>query len=344
MHELMKWVLFFVSIGLPYLLGCSKAEERAAVPASAGTTIEFSGIGQLGIFDPSVAKDPSSSRVWMAFSSVDPSAQWPANTRAISSHLAYSDNGGTSWTYDRVISSFTDVTIGLAAPNNAGTWDHEVSQLVYDENAPTNEKWKIFWHHYLQINGTRTFEHGWIAYKAASTPALLQSATEHKLFAGTIYDTSNNSTGGATQSPVSGAPEVNFTGLHANLGSCGNLTEPGALSTSSGLYLVLHCQVLTGTPDNLIVLLKYTQGTNTWSYVGTLLRNADATALGFDRGFSAPSMVTLSGVDYLLVTPARLSPFDGYYDGCHLFPFSGIATGALTGSTGARTPTLYLQT
>ncbi len=58
-----------------------------------------------------------------------------------------------------------DVTVQLAAPLNAGSWVNEVSSLVYDKGADEDEKWKLIWHHYLQINGDRIFEHGWFSSK-----------------------------------------------------------------------------------------------------------------------------------------------------------------------------------
>ena len=101
-------------------------------------------------------------------------------------HLGHSDDSGATWVHDKIISAYGDVTVGLAAPNNAGTWINEVSSLLYDANAVSDSQWKLFWHHYLAINEVnsandgRHFEHGWLAYKSAATPTALDVATEHK--------------------------------------------------------------------------------------------------------------------------------------------------------------------
>jgi len=88
-----------------------------------------------GIFDPSVATDPASGRVWMSYSSVD----GPGGSGRISTWLAYSDDGGQRWCGARRVNAARDVPTAerpaaLAAfPTH---WSHEVSALVYDVDAP----------------------------------------------------------------------------------------------------------------------------------------------------------------------------------------------------------------
>lgn len=56
-----------------------------------------------GYADPSIRKDPARDRLWMVYS-------WPHTTTAVGraatavdTHLAHSDDGGRSWTFDRVL-------------------------------------------------------------------------------------------------------------------------------------------------------------------------------------------------------------------------------------------------
>lgn len=66
--------------------------------APAAEKLTFSGIGDLGIFDPSITLDPSSGRLWMSYSSVNTSPNYSSSVYwAVSTRLAYSDDDGLSW-------------------------------------------------------------------------------------------------------------------------------------------------------------------------------------------------------------------------------------------------------
>jgi hypothetical protein len=76
----------------------------------------------------------------------------------------------------------------------------EVTALAFDPGAPQPARWKLFWHQYLNVNGDRYFEHGWLAYKEAETPEQLVSARPVKLI--TARDCSNTrSRGGQGRNP-----------------------------------------------------------------------------------------------------------------------------------------------
>ena len=319
----------FAGIGISATLG-SLPPER----------ITFAGVGAHGIFDPSVALDPVTGRLWMSYSAVEGPTN---NVNVVAIRLAYSNDQGKTWigsSSGGLISNFLDVSIPLPPPNNAGTWINEVSQLIYDPGAIPAERWKILWHHYLVVNGARLFEHGWIAMKVASTPQGLAAAPEIKLFGGYLYNAGNNIAGGGSRSPVGGAPLIQLDIAIPELNSC-LFTEPGLYATKGALYLSLQCEHFAGTQvdDRLIVLLKCTSPCNTgsaasWSYLGTALKKSDATAFGFDFGFAAPSMFA-SGKDvYLVVTGANLvTPPVGIpyakYSGCRVFKFADIETAKL---------------
>lgn len=331
------------------LLGCGGSSSGGGSDSPAPVfpgRIVFAGLGAHGIFDPSIAFDPGNGRLWMSYSAVDPSVSWPTqNFDVVSTRLAYSDDNGGTWTdTGSVINDFLDVTLPLAPPNDAGTWTNEVSQLIYDPGAIASEKWKLLWHHYLNINNSRRFEHGWIAMKMASAPENLATAPEIKLFGGYLYDPGNNTAGGSSRSPVGGAPLIQLdTELDPALNSC-VFTEPGMYATGGALYLSLQCVHLSDS-NRLIVLFKCVSPCNTgsavsWSYLGTVLQKSDAAAFGFDSGFSAPDMFESAGSIYLVATPVQTAgaPWPDYYSGCRVFRFADIDS-ALLQKSGAQ-PTL----
>jgi hypothetical protein len=331
-----KTIILLPLFAFVLFTGCN-SNNNGTQGSTTPARVNFTGVASHGIFDPSISLDPANNRFWMSYSAVDPSVNWPTqNPDAVSIRLAYSDDNGKTWSDSgSIVSNFLDVTIPLAAPNNAGTWINEVSQLIYDAGASQPEKWKILWHHYLLLNGTRHAEHGWIAMKTASRPKDLATAPEIKLFSGYLYDTSNNTLGGTSGSPVGGAPQIQLdTALNSALNTC-VFTEPGMYASNSALYVSLQCEHLANS-DRLIVLLKCISPCNagnsaSWAYLGNVLQKSDASAFGFDSGFAAPGIFASSGNIYLLATPVQTAgaPWPDYYKGCRVFKFSDIDTALL---------------
>ncbi|MBN2086448.1 MAG: exo-alpha-sialidase [Anaerolineales bacterium] len=321
------------------ILGCQSTAAAGGIPATASPRerIAFPGIGAHGIFDPSLTLDPEDGRLWMSYSAVDGSVDWPEQNRdGVSIRLAYSDNHGGTWTDSgAAVSPFQDVTLPLSPPNDAGTWVSEVSTLVYDPGASPEERWKLLWHHYLIVHNSRRFEHGWIAMKAAPNPEALAAAPEVKLFAGYLYDPGNNTAGGGSRAPVGKEPRIRLdTALSPDLNTC-VFTEPGMYATDAALYMSLACKHLADS-DSWIVLLKCAspcdvERSGSWTYLGTALRKSDAAAFGFDEGFSAPSLFASAGNVYLLVTPVQTggAPWSDYYSGCRVFQFSDLEAARL---------------
>ncbi len=115
-------------------------------------------------------------------------------------------------------------------------------------------------------------------------------------------------------------------------------------ATAGALYLSLQCVRLSDA-ERLIALFKCgspctTGSAASWSYLGAVLRKADAALFGFDTGFSAPSMFESGGNIYMVATPVQTSgaPWSDYYSGCRLFRFANIDS-ALLQKTGSQ-PTL----
>jgi len=281
-----------------------------APPPPMSGPIELS-VSASGIFDPSLADTPAGARAWMAYSAVDPSPRWPANTRTVTTRLAYSGDKGVAWTDQGVANPLTET-------NDGRSWVSEVSSLIYDPTAAGNARWKLFWHHYLLNGEERQFQHGWLGYKRASTPEGLRTATEVKLFAGSAYDGINDTTSGPTQSPVGGVPRIRIQNLGAP--DCVALSEPGAMATSSGIYMAVGCY----GANQRIILLKCAapcsiENPASWRIVGTLKSGPFSAANLFRQGTSS----------YLIVSPVGDSPFPGSYQGCQVFRFFSLDAGAL---------------
>ncbi len=264
--------------------------------------IIFNGIGPNGIFDPALAFDPVTNRIWMSYSEVGDSAMWPGQNTTIDTRLAYSDDAGANW-YDAnlEINTSIDVTLPLPQPNNAGTWVNEVSSIVHDPGAPAEERWKILSHHYLTINGVTHYEIGWIAMKTAPSPEGPWS-TERKLFAGALYDSASY-----------GAPEVQLDQLDPELNFCQIFSEPGMVSTAEALYVVLLG--IDPTVGNRIILLKwsYPNPSGEWQYLGSfLLGNLDGPLFGYDA-FTAPDMFIKGTTHYLITSPRTGNKYLGTF-------------------------------
>jgi hypothetical protein len=285
-----------------------------------------------GLIDPSLASGGTSSRVWLTYSAMYAAFQWAGNN-AIDTRLAYSDDQGATWTDTGTpINTSLDVTVPLPPPNNAGTWDNETSQLVYDPEAPAGQRYKLLWMKYLQINGIANFTHSWIALKMADSPINLPSAPEIKLFAGTKYDSlDNNKNAPPAYSPVGGAPKIMLNTIDPALSGCEVFGEPGMYADSSGLYVSMLCNPPT-TANNFLFMVKCAapcnpESASAWKFIAKLDVPIidyidDPTGNGM---FSSPGL--FGGIDgnvYLAVTNLQ-------YLGCDIYRFTNLDQGLFTG-------------
>lgn len=329
-----------VILGALIFWGSDGGQVPTSTAASVPTTTTPIGLPQVsasGIFDPSLADTKAGARAWMAYSAVDPSPRWPEkNTRTITTRLAYSDDRGDSW---------SDLGVAVnpiseaAAGREERTWSNEVASLVFDPAAPSDARWKLFWHHYPAIGEDRQFQHGWIAYKRASTPEGLATATEIKLFGGKAYDSINDTKSGRTGSPVAGPPRIRVAGVGAP--DCIALSEPGAMATPSGIYMAVGCFAFQLIPPRVvgrIILLKCAAPCNpenegSWRLVGTLLTEDDAKSFSANN-FSAADLFMQGEKAYVAVSPVGSRPVPGAYQGCYVFQFSALDSGTLERADG----------
>jgi hypothetical protein len=96
------------------LLGCNSdtSDNHSTDSVNFPLRMKFSTIGGQGIFDPSVALDPSTDTLWMSYSQVHQSVMWPdANPEVVGIRLASSTDGGKSWSDSGIdLSEAHDVT------------------------------------------------------------------------------------------------------------------------------------------------------------------------------------------------------------------------------------------
>ncbi|MGB4973696.1 MAG: hypothetical protein WBO32_13610, partial [Cyclobacteriaceae bacterium] len=314
----------FVLLSLLTQFSC-KDDSPAIVPSSSQCVtsseafpqfIELPPVGDNGSYDPTLAGDPETQRVWMVFSRVSGAG----GEGQVSSHLAFSDDHGSTWCYANEINSSQKVELSQL-PNEftsavSAHWSHEVPSIAFDPSAAVDQRWRMTWHRYLHVddgvagNDDRQFAYGWIGMKSASDPLLLAEAPEVKLFSGLGYykdvetEQYNNSIGGL--------PQVRLHELHPDLSGAVLFTEPGMQVDQNELYVTLLMGEVT--VGNSVVLLKY-NNSNSWSYVSTLLTPADAQTMNPKwTGFSATDLFIQDSQAYLLVSPVEVQ-----YDGVLLF-------------------------
>jgi hypothetical protein len=220
----------------------------------------LAGAPDRGIFDPSIAGDRR--QLYMTVSGVSSTAAGSSlGVTAVRSYLARSQDQGRTWQLvGGVVNPDVEASLDDFPPPNRGRWQSEVTALAFDPDASQRARWKLFWHQYLNVNGDRRFEHGWLAYKEAETPEQLASARPVKLITARGYDPVNDQSAGRTKPTLAGPAVIRIQELHHDLASCAAVSEPGVLAKPDALYLVLICARgslfgLFGV-SNQVVLLK----------------------------------------------------------------------------------------
>lgn len=313
--------------------------QGADADESSGQALTVAG-GPRGVFDPSVTEDPATGRLWMSYSSFEASTH---SRSGIELRIAYSEDG-ERWHDAGTVQRHSEVLVGPLETTEAdepaidegtrGTWQNETSTLVYDDNAPREQRWKLFWHQSLWANDApRYASYGWIALKVADTPENLAQAPPVKLFTGYMARNAADSEGMPVFSPLPRPPAIQLDKRDPQLGAC-VFGQPAALSARGALYLALDCAWLGTRPSLHTVLLRCAYPgcdvTNaaSWTVVGRLTEPPDAPRIDERyKGFGGTSLAEKDGRYYLLATP--ISAKGDRYDGCYVFRFDDLAQGKL---------------
>lgn len=340
---------------------CKQKRPVESQVKTGGSEIQFSGVGLLGIFDPSVAYDAKNKKLWMSYSYVEPSKYWKSDKHfGVGLRLAYSTNGGRNWQdAGIVVSPFVDHQVGplpsvnpkLNLPRNSrGTWQSETSSLLYDPYAPADQRWKIIWHQYLKANGTSYFvDYAWISLKTAASPGQLARARPIKLFGGKFIQATGEQGEAPAFSPTPGAPKIalnreitrSIDGADSNeLNNC-VWAEPSLLADGQGVHLAINCQYLAGSDIQAYVVMFSCarpcnmQRADNWVYKGRVLTPAHAQQIGF-RNYSAPDLSKRGDNYYLTVTPVR-DVKESAYEGCRVYRFADFSKARLAMNQGKLT-------
>jgi len=300
--------------------------------------ILLAGAPDRGIFDPSIAGDGR--QLYMTVSGVSSTTAGSSlGVTDVRSYLGRSQDQGRTWQLvGGAVNPDVEASLDDFPSPHRGRWQSEVTALAFDPDAPQTARWKLFWHQYLNVNGERRFEHGWLAYKEAETPEQLASARPVKLVTARGYDPVNDQSAGRTKSRLAGPAVIRIHELNRGLARCAAVSEPGVLAKPDALYLALICfrGSLFGLFEvsNQVVLLKCRRPCDAtrpegWSYAGTVLSQRDAEALGMGK-LSAADLFAHDGHSFVVVSPVGTVPGQGAYEGCAVFPFEDLATEAIT--------------
>ncbi|UCH53866.1 MAG: hypothetical protein JSW09_03490 [Pseudomonadota bacterium] len=346
------WPAILAALLLSGLAACGsdKNDDTPTPPilctnAPAPTSLTISGYAPTdgthdGVFDPSLTED-GCERVWMSYSAV---RNHSSGLRLVSTRIARGNDSGSGWEDVGVApNNVTVYELNPAAPisqRRYGAWEQETSRLVYDPySSDANQRWKILWHRYrfdqatVGSPGSPLFQHSWISYSAAPQ-ATGPWSPERKLFAGSLYDITNNT--------IVGPPEYNLHTADPALNDCLAFAEPGMLATPNGMYLSLKCASGPNGAGNVILLRCDNQfSAGSCTYRGTILAGSEApiynNAFGAGAnsftGFSATDLARIGATDYLLVTPTEN---DGYR-GCFAFEISSLDNATLVRASGVAT-------
>jgi len=332
-----------VRLALIFLIGITAATLACGADegnAAAARQSLFAGGGSRGVFDPSVTEDLATGRLWMSYSSFDVSShsRW-----GIGLGIAYSDDGET-WHDVGAVQKFADVTVGPFAATEAGeiavdaqsrgTWQNETSTLVYDKDAPSAQRWKLFWHQSLWVDDQpRYASYGWIALKMADTPENLARATPLKLFTGYMARTAGESDSAPAVSPLPQPAAIQLDRRDPQLGAC-VFGQPASITARDGLYLALDCAWLGTRPQLHTVLLRCAYpncnvtDAASWTVVGRLTDPRDGSQLDEKyQGLGGTALAEKDGHYYLLATPVTSS--GDRYDGCNVYRFENLTQGKL---------------
>lgn len=247
-----------------------------------------------GICNPSMAYTLDGKTGWLVYSAIRQGGKYLKQVPIgpyCETHLAGTADGGKTWTFVQAINrSVDDMLKNYDGQKLPGVWRYDAPSLVHDPGDPGRE-WKVFTHSYFwNLQNDRMPAYGWISMQTASDPAGEWTAPQ-PLFGSDLYP----------PKPYQ-FTRINVNALDKSLRGTLVYTEPGAycFQRYGTLYLSLTALIRTG-PEKVVLLTSADHG-NTWSFVSTLVTNADAAPLGYKR-FDGSAITEQAGRVFFLVSP-----------------------------------------
>ncbi|MDR3406744.1 MAG: sialidase family protein [Chthoniobacter sp.] len=247
-----------------------------------------------GIYNPSMAYTADGQTGWLVYSAIRQGGKYLKQVPIgpyCETHLARTTDGGKTWSFVQAINqSVDDMLKNYEGQKLPGVWRYDVPSIVHDPGDPGRE-WKVFTHYYFwNLQNDRMPAYGWIAMQTASDPAGQWTAPQ-PLFGSDLYP----------PKPYQ-FTRINVNALDKSLRGTLVYTEPGAycFQRYGTLYLSLTALIKTG-PEKIVLLTSADHG-STWSFVSTLVTNADAAQLGYKR-FDGSAIAGQAGRVFFLVSP-----------------------------------------
>ena len=248
-----------------------------------------------GFADASIRKDPASSRLWMAYSWPHITGTGRAQTVTVDSHLAHSDDGGATWTFDRTLWTST-------AENDPTTRETGYSNNETVSLAPRQTLTGVVWYsvrlrYFTRVGGYKfnTFQ---LRVASATSPQELATSTEGIL--------------GGSLTPKEWDVDTDLSKLSPEVADC-TWSDPGLLFEDASLYLAVQCFIVTPRGEQVareFVALFSTRPDGPapdwkWSYSGKLATRADAVAMGGESFTQTDLAYAQDGTLLLIVSPSK---------------------------------------
>jgi hypothetical protein len=249
----------------------------------------FSTAGAFGGYaDASIRQDPLTGTLWMAYSwphTIASSTPGAAGTQVLDTHLAYSTDGGQSWTYQGAL--YTSQLVVNPVTGKTDYTAHEVMNLL-----PQVVNGVTWWY---GIHATYNVP------QSSGGGSGLQPYTKRWQIAVTPGSATTGPMGLASASPqylgqnINTFPQfwpvaTNLSSLDPQVSNCSEFYEPALILSNGNLYLFLACTPAGSDPSNRFYAVFKTSDPQdnvaswTWTYVpqgSTKFANqSDAASIG----------------------------------------------------------------